>query len=95
MNTAAKPAAINLHIDKLVLHGFAQINEAALTSALHDALTRELLAAPALHDTTLHRAQTTITLPAHHDAHSLGNTLAQSLAQTCTGAAEPRGARHG
>lgn len=95
MNTAPKPAAINLHIDKLVLHGFDRINEAALTTALHEALSRELLAAPALHDTTVHRAQTTITLPARHDAHSLGNSLAQSLAQTCTGTAEPRGARHG
>ncbi|CAG0950911.1 hypothetical protein BURK2_00193 [Burkholderiales bacterium] len=91
MNPTPKASTINLHIDKLVLHGFSQINEAALTSALQEALSRELLAAPALHDTTMHRAQTNIMLPPRHDAHSLGNTLAQ----TCTGTAEPRKGRHG
>ncbi|CAG0950989.1 hypothetical protein BURK2_00197 [Burkholderiales bacterium] len=95
MNTVAKPATINLHIDKLVLRGFDRINEATLSAALQEALSHELLAAPALHDTAVHRAQTTITLPPHHDAQAVGSALAQSLAQTCTGTATPRGGHHG
>lgn len=96
MNTMPKPGAIHLHIDKLVLHGFTQINEAALSAALHDALSHELLSAPTLSDANLHTARASVTLPAHYNAHTLGNALAQSLSEiACSGMAETHVPRHG
>ncbi|WP_018078751.1 hypothetical protein [Thiobacillus denitrificans] len=96
MNTMPKPGAIHLHIDNLVLRGFTQVNEAALSAALHEALSRELCAAPALRDASLHTARASITLPAHYNAHTLGSALAQSLSGiACSGTAETHGPRHG
>src|SRR3990172_5369558 len=80
MNTAIKPRAIHLHIDNLVLHGFARIDETALTAALHEALSRELRAAPALRDADLPRIRAAVTLPARYGAEQLGGALAQTLA---------------
>ena len=96
MNTTPKPSAIHLHIDNLVLRGFTGINEAALTAALHEALSHELCAAPALRDASLPNIHASISLPAQYNAHTLGNALAQSLTGiACSGTAETHGPRHG
>ncbi len=96
MSTMPKPGAIHLHIDRLVLHGFTQINEAALSAALHEALSRELHAVPTLRDANLSNARASISLPAQYNAHTLGNALAQSLSGiACSGRAETQGPRHG
>lgn len=96
MNTTPKPGAIHLHIDNLVLRGFTQINEAALSAALHEALSHELRAAPALHDASLSNVRADISLPAQYDAHTLGSTLAQSLTGiACSGMASTHEPRHG
>ena len=91
-----KPGAIHLHIDQLVLHGFTQINEAALTAALHEALSHELRSASALRDANLSNIHASITLPAHYNAHTLGSALAQSLTGiACSGMAASHESRHG
>lgn len=96
MNTMPKPGAIHLHIDNLVLHGFTHLNEAALTAALHEALSHELCSAPALRVASLPTVRASISLPAQYNAHTLGNALAQSLTGiACSGRAETQGARHG
>lgn len=96
MSTTPKPRAIHLHIDNLVLRGFTQINEAALTAALQEALSHELRSAPALRDASLPSIRASITLPAHYNAHTLGSALAQSLTGiACSGIAATHGSRHG
>lgn len=96
MNTMQKPGAIHLHIDKLVLHGFTQINEAALSAAVHEALSQELLSAPTLSDANLPTVRASVTLPAHYNARALGSALAQSLSGiACSGRTETQGPRHG
>lgn len=96
MNTMPKPSAIHLHIDNLVLRGFTQINEAALTAALHEALSHELLSAPALRDASLSTIRASITLPAHYNAYTLGSALAQALTGiACSGMTSTHGSRHG
>lgn len=96
MNTTPKPGAIHLHIDQLVLRGFTQINEAALSAALQEALSHELRSAPTLRDANLSNARASISLPAHYDAQGLGTALAQSLTGiACSGTATTQGPRHG
>lgn len=96
MNAMPKPREINLHIDKLVLRGFTQINEAALTAALHEALSQGLLSAPALRDANLSNIRTSVTLPAHYNSHILGSALAQSLTGiACSGGAATHESDHG
>jgi len=95
MKTTPKPRAIHLHIDELVLRGFTQINEAALTAALQQALSHELRAVPALCDASLPSIRASISLPAQYNAHTLGSALAQSLTGiACSGTAETHGPRH-
>lgn len=77
---SVKAAAIHLHIESLVVRGFAHIDEFGLSAALHEALQRELHAAPSLHDTVLPRAHAAITLPARCGAEQLGGALAHALA---------------
>ena len=96
MNTTPKPRAIHLHIDELMLRGFTQINEAALTSALQEALSHELRSAPDLRDASLSSIRASVTLPSNYNAHTLGSALAQSLTGiACSGTAETHGPRHG
>ena len=96
MNTMPKPGAIHLHIDRLVLRGFTQLNEAALTAALHEALSHELRSAPALRDASLPTVRASVTLPAHYTAQTLGSALAQSLTGiACSDRAETHESRHG
>lgn len=96
MITTPKPGAIHLHIDNLVLRGFTHVDEAALTSALQEALSHELSSAPALHDGNLSSVRTSVTLPAHYNAHTLGSVLAQSLAGiACADLTATRESRHG
>ena len=95
MNTNLKPAAIHLHIDKLVLSGFSHINEAALTTALHETLSRELLSTQSLGDANLSNIRTSITLPARYDSHTLGSALANSISVACTDSAKKHEPHHG
>lgn len=96
MNTMPKPGAIHLHIDNLVLRGFSQINEAALSAALQEALSHELRSAPALRDASLSTVRASISLPAQYNAHTLGSALAQSLTGiACSDRTETHESRHG
>ena len=96
MNTMPKPGAIHLHIDNLVLRGFSQINEAALSAALQEALSHELRSAPALRDASLSTIRASVTLPAHYNAHTLSSALAQSLTEiACSDGAPTHESRHG
>ncbi len=79
MNTAANPGAIHLHIDSLVLRGFAHINEAALSTALQQALSRELCSVSGLQDVDLRHVRTSVTLPERYNATTVGGVLAKSL----------------
>lgn len=80
MSIEPKARAMHMHIDRLVLHGFTQIDAAALTAALQDALTRELNPAPKLNNAALPRVQTTVTLSAPCGMEQLGGALAQAIA---------------
>jgi len=96
MNTTPKPSAINLHIDKVVLHGFTRVDEAALSAALQEALSLELRAALALRDANFSFIRASVTLPTHYNAQTLGSALAQSLAGiACSGMSATDGSRHG
>ena len=95
MSNNPKPGAIHLHIDHLVLSGFTQINEAALTAALHETLSRELLSVQALGDASLSNIRTSVSLPAHYSASTLGSALANSITVACTGSAQKNEPHHG
>jgi hypothetical protein len=95
MNTSPRSGAINLHIDKIVLHGFTRINEAAWSSALQAALGRELRAALALRDANYPTVHASVTLPAHYNAQTLGSALALSLTGiACSGMSATDGSRN-
>lgn len=95
MNTTAKPHAIHLHIDSVVLRGFGHLDVAALTAALHEALSRELRSTPALRDTAAPHVRAAVALPTHCDAAQLGGVLARTLAAIAGAEAEPRPTRKG
>ena len=96
MNTMPKPGAIHLQIDNLGLRGFTQINEATFSAALQEVLSHELRAAPALRDVNLSSVSTSVTLPSHYSAHTLGSVLAQSISGiACPDMAATDESRHG
>lgn len=102
MHSKAPIPAIHLHIDRLVVRGLPDINAAALSAALTEALRRELSSTQSLHSLALPFAHTTVTLPARCNGEQLGGALAQTLAAVVgahkpTDSARhdtPRGGRH-
>ncbi len=103
MSDKAPIPAIYLRIERLVVHGLPDINAAALSAALKEALRRELSSTQSPHSLALPLARTTVTLPARCDAEQLGGALAQTLAGVVgahkpTDSARrdtPQGGRHG
>ena len=85
MSIEPKARAMHLHIDRLVLHGFTQIDAAALTATLQDALGRELNPAPTWNHVSLPRAQAFVSLPARCGTEQLGAALGQTLAAVIRG----------
>lgn len=85
MNTRAPRPEIHLRIDSLALHGFARVDPAALTAALHEQLSRELLAMPAPAADARSCVRDAIDLPLHYGTRELASGLAQSLARAVKG----------
>jgi hypothetical protein len=81
----ALPLDIHLRIDTLALHGFARVDPAALTAALHEKLSRELLAMAAPSDGARACVHDAIDLPARYGTAELASGLAQSLARAVKG----------
>lgn len=89
MSMAPKPRAIHMHIESLVLRGFTHIDQAAMTTALHDALTYELNATQTFGSCDLQRVQTVVSLPERCGMEHLGGALGQTLAAVIGEAGAP------
>jgi hypothetical protein len=85
MSIDPKARAIHLHIDQLVLHGFTQIDAAALSGALKHALGRELNLSPTWNHAARPHAQATVRLPERCGSERLGGSLGQALAGVIRG----------
>jgi hypothetical protein len=89
MSMAPRPRAIHVHIESLVLRGFTHIDQAAMTTALQNALTHELNSTGTFGSSDLQRVHTAVTLPARCGMEHLGGALGQTLAAVIGEAGAP------
>jgi hypothetical protein len=79
MSGDTRTPTINLHIESLVLRGFDRLDPAALSTALQEALTRELGSVTTLRDLELPQVRATVNLPERFGVEHLGGALAETL----------------